>query len=236
MDAITQKYSVFDFFNLLIAGAVSLNVQMICQYPKSAVWLKSLSVDIGVSGFLLFVSVITYAGGALVFGMVLQVIGHWFIEERLGWQTKMISECLNGNGIFENSYRTTRVFHKAVRFLNIKETKTNLDREEASAFFAYCVYYLYVERRDEKPEKLRETQGLSELFSCVFWTAPLFCAIISIIRVIIWHDMNFNIFCIFGTCVISIILGTVFYYRYKISFRNRIRMVLSIYDACTEER
>lgn len=235
MDTIAQKYSVFDFFNLLIAGAVSLCVLAICQYPKSIVFLEMVAEYTGNSGFLSFVLIVTYAGCSLICGMVLQVAGHYLIKEKMGWQTKLISKCLNGKGIFENSYRTSRVFQKAIRFLNIKDTKTELSKEETSAFFAYCVYYLHVRRKDEKTEKLRETQGLSELFACVFWITPMFSIIISIIQVVIWHDMNFNISCIVSASVISVMLGFVFYHRYKISCCNRIRMVLSIYDACSRE-
>lgn len=235
MDGITQKYSVFDFFNLLIAGATFLNVLMICQYPKSIVLLKKLSEYIGASGLLLFLLIITYISSSLVSGMVLQVISNWFIKEKLGWKAKVIGECLNGKGILENRYRTERLFAKALWYLNIREKRETLNVEETSAFFAYCVYYLHVRQKDAKTEKIRETQGLSELFTCVFWTVPVLCIIILFVQLFVYSDMNFNMPCIVVSCVISLILGFLFYYRYKISCCNRIRMVLSIYDACTEE-
>lgn len=119
---------------------------MTCQYPKSIVLLKTLSEYIGVSGFLLFFSIITYTyiSSSLVSGMVLQVVSNWFIKEKLGWGTKVIGECLNGKGILKNRYRTERLFAKALWYLNIRENRKTLNVEETSAFFAYCTYYLHV--------------------------------------------------------------------------------------------
>mgnify|MGYP000299659399 FL=1 len=46
MDAITQKYSVFDFFNLLIAGIVFLSTIVICHYPDSILFLQIISTNV----------------------------------------------------------------------------------------------------------------------------------------------------------------------------------------------
>ena len=37
MDNVTQKFSVFDFFNLLIAGTLFLVVLAICHYPSAKI-------------------------------------------------------------------------------------------------------------------------------------------------------------------------------------------------------
>lgn len=233
MDAITQKYSVFDFFNLLIAGIVFLSTMVICHYPNSIIFLKTISTNIDDSIFLTVISIITYVGCALVLGMILQVVGHWLIKEKLGWQTKVITECLTGSGIFDNSYRTKRLLLKAMDYLGTKESVINKD--EILTFFAHCIYYLHVNHKDEKTEKLRETQGLSELFACVFWSVPAFSLIICIFQIVILQNMDINFVCLLTTYVVSILLGVIFYYRYKISCHNRIRMVLSIYDECTNQ-
>lgn len=231
MDAITQKYSVFDFFNLLIAGIVFLSTIVICHYPDSILFLQIISTNVEDSLFLNVVSIITYIGCALVLGMILQVIGHWLIKEKFGWQKKQIAECLTGRGIFDNSYRTKRLLLKAMDYLGAQ--KTSISNDEISTFFAHCIYYLHVNRKDEKTEKLRETQGLSELFACVFWSVPVFSSIVCIFQVVILRNRDINFICILTTYVVSFWLGIIFYYRYKMSCRNRIRMVLSIYDECT---
>ena len=89
--------------------------------------------------------------------MILQVVGHWLIKEKLGWQTKVIAECLTGRGIFDNSYRTKRLLLKAIDYLGTKESSINKD--EILTFFAHCIYYLHVNHKDKKNGKTQRNTG-----------------------------------------------------------------------------
>lgn len=83
----------------------------------------------------------------------------------------MIKQCLNEGVLFENSVRLKCVRKNACEYFSLKDEQLN--EEYNAAFFAYCVYYLYVNNLDKKAEKLRETQGLSVLLACAFLTIPL---------------------------------------------------------------
>lgn len=123
---------------------------------------------------------------------------------------------------------------KACTYLKLPESNLQLTTEQCSAFFTYCIYYLHVKGLDKKTEKLRETQGLSELFSCVFYLAPLVSIMIFAFQRLFSYDVNLVMQFVVSTCIFCFLMGLIFYKRYKIACRNRIRMVLSIYDACTE--
>lgn len=234
MDAVTQKFSVFDFFNLLIAGTIFLSALVLCHYPQSLVIIEAVSKKISDSNFLLIMFVILYVGCTLVIGMVFQVIGHWFVKEAIGWEYKSIGNCLSGKGILKNDIRTKRLLYKASNYLKLNGKEQKLSEEETSAFFAHCVYKLHIKGLDNKTEKLRETQGLSELFACVFWFMPLISIYIFLLQWLVCHNMSFDLRYTIITYLACIILGFIFYFRYKVSGRNRIRMILSIYDAYTE--
>lgn len=234
MDGVTQKFSVFDFFNLLIAGTLFSVVLVICHYPSSAMLIMRVSDLVGDSSFLFFISIILFIIFALIIGMSIQVIGHWIIKEKIGWESKKIATCLSDKELFNNSVRTNRIREKACTYLKLPESNLQLTTEQCSAFFTYCIYYLHVKGLDKKTEKLRETQGLSELFSCVFYLAPLVSIMIFAFQRLFSYDVNLVMQFVVSTCIFCFLMGLIFYKRYKIACRNRIRMVLSIYDACTE--
>lgn len=236
MDNVTQKFSVFDFFNLLIAGTLFLVVLAICHYPSSTMLIMSLSDLVGDSNFLFFISIISFVAFALIVGMSIQVIGHWIVKEKIGWESKKIGTCLSDKALFYNSVRTNRIREKACAYLKLSESNLELTQEQCSAFFAYCIYYLHVKGLDKKTEKLRETQGLSELFSCVFYSAPLVSILIFAFQRLFSCDVNLVKQFVVATYIFCVLMGLIFYKRYKISCRNRIRMVLSIYDACIESK
>lgn len=169
MDAIAQKYSVFDFFNLLIAGIVFLSTMVICNYPNSIIFLKTISTNIDDSIFLTVISIITYVGCALVLGMILQVVGHWLIKEKLGWQTKVITECLTGRGIFDNSYRTKRLLLKAMDYLGTKESVINKDEILTFLPIVYITYMSITKTKKRKNlEKRRDFQNYLPVYFGLF--------------------------------------------------------------------
>ncbi len=81
-----------------------------------------------------------------------------------------------------------------MNYLDTKES--SISNDEISTFFAHCIYYLHVNRKDEKTEEIRETQGFSELFACVFWSAPVFSLIICIFQVVILQNKDINFECL----------------------------------------
>ena len=120
--------------------------------------------------------------------------------------------------------------------MQLSDGERELTAEENEAFFAHCEYVLHVNCLDKKTEKLRETQGLSELLMFVFWSIPVFSTMVFIFRVRILGNVHVNDCFVAVIYILCVIFGFIFCYRYKISAENRIRMVLSIYEAYKEEK
>lgn len=68
MDSVAEKFSVFDFFNLIITGTVFLFILIIGNYPCSKEWIISCSNLIGESKILLFVSGVTFISVTAILG------------------------------------------------------------------------------------------------------------------------------------------------------------------------
>ena len=233
MDSVTEKFSVFDFFNLIIAGMVFIIVLGICHYPQSKdLIVKILKFDN--DSFLFQTGImVVFLCEALIIGMILQVVADYIIKEKIGWERKVIGYELITGKLFKNKIRTDSIIKKARRYLNISGD-TNLDAEKCEAFFSYCVYYLQIKGFNKKTEKLYETQGLSELLTCTFFAVPLSSICILFIQKFIFNMGNLSFDFVKNIYIVSILLGIIFYCRYKLAGRNRIRMILSIYDICTE--
>lgn len=113
---------------------------------------------------------------------------------------------------------------------NIRFGKTVWEATKVVAVFSFLIEFtqllFHIKGADRKVEKLRETQGLSELLTCVF--AIGFCEnfIITIVRLYNHCDIGHMLIMV----SVSACFTLVFYARYIISGKNRIKMVLSIYD------
>ena len=263
MDSITEKFSVFDFFNLLIAGMVFGFMIAVGQCFSIEEALVKMAEEIEKSKFLLVIAISLVISCSLVLGAIFQVIGEKYGKN---WKETKINNCLNKvsekndiqiiieklnerwenkyikrfqdklskeKEIFGNCLRMTRLKEKACDYLKI-EIPESFTPEQCNAFFVYCVYYLHIKGYDKKTEKLREVAGLSKLLSCAF-TASL------VINVGVWMEERINshvektnlVFVVF-VGVISIAMAVAFWVRYKLTTENRIKMVLSIYSTLCE--
>jgi uncharacterized membrane protein (DUF106 family) len=236
MESMTEKFSVFDFFNLLICGTIFLFVLGIIYYPQT--WEKVLSISglMDDAHFLLIIIVVAIIACSFIIGSVLQEIGYLVIEKKLGMEKKMIANCLNEDGIFTNSLRLKSLQEKARDYLRIsKKSSKRFTEEQCLTFFAYCIYFLYVRELVRKTEKIREAQALLELCVCEFAIIPLANIFILLIQVLFFDtvscpDWKWMIF----ISVMCYLLSYIFYDRYKCLSQNRILIVLGIYDACKD--
>ncbi len=233
MDALTEKYSVFDFFNLMIVGMTFLFLMCICFYSKSFSWLIEVSNTIDNSAILFVVTIIGFLGSSLLIGAIFQVISERITHNKSSWEQGMIKQCLNEGALFENSIRLKRVRKKACDYFRVKDKQLN--EEYNAAFFAYCVYYLHVNNLDKKAEKLRETEGLSTALSCAFFAIPLTGTLILILQTNPMYNWNMDLRFTMLIFLLCLLLGIAFYERYKMVCKNRIRIVLSTYNACRDK-
>lgn len=235
MDGITQKFNVYDFFNLVIAGFAFLISLGCCNSVQAISITKKVAEFVSDSNFLFIGCIAIVLEVSLIAGAFIQVIEHVIIKYGIPWEQKTINNCLNEVGIFHSEVRTTKIRKKACMYLKKSMETDELTASESVAFFVHCVYYLHIKGCDQKTERLRETQSLSSLLACGFMIA-----IIGSILIYGWLDLEIS--CetvylrrIFITYFACLVLCVAFWIRYIISGTNRIRMVLSIYDALTDE-
>lgn len=232
MDSMTEKYSAFDFFNLLIAGMLLLLVLGLEDYAWTVEMVSEVA-DIAQKSNLIFIIVIgILVCASLVAGSIMQVLGIYIIDWKLGWEKRIIENCLQDSVLWSNSIRLNAIRDKAKVYLKKSEEDKEWTKEQCSAFFPHCVYTLHIKGLDKKVEKLRETQGLSQLLTCVFGTG--FCGTYIILLIQCMRNTHIEFANIIIMNLVCGLLTLVFYGRYKISGKNRIRMVLSVYDAYVE--
>jgi hypothetical protein len=231
MESMTEKFSVFDFFNLLISGTIFLLVLGICYYPQMWEDILSLSCLMDDNYFLFIVMLVAFFVCSFIIGSVLQELGHFVIEKKIGWEQKLSANCLNEDGIFTNCLRLKILQAKARDYLQLsKKTSKRFTEEQCLTFFAYCIYFLHIKELDKKTEKLREAKALSELCACEFAIIPLTNIIIiqliprGMINCSDWGRILF-------ISVVCFLLSYIFYKRYQCLAQNRILIVFGIYDA-----
>lgn len=235
MDGITEKFNVFDFFNLEICGLVFLFALGICHFEQVKKMIFTIAEKTE-HGFFLSVLILAVAiSCALVIGMTLQVLGHFIIKEKIGWENNIVSKCLRKNVLFNNNVRRKEIVKRANEYFKTGNKYKKLSSRQCATFYAHCEYYLYIRELDKKAEKMRETQGLSENFTCVFMIAPIVSICIYIINLVCFELESIKLWRVLSIYMLYLLLAFLFYYRYKVVSKNRIRMILSIYDVAVEK-
>lgn len=231
MDGVAEKFSVFDFFNLVISGILFFLILILCHYQALKNQIKNILDYLSDLSFGTIVVSVVCVVVLFSVGAVFQVISKWIIHDRIGWEQKLVRNCLIGNGVMNNPVRCLILSKKARDYLQLDQT-IRLNCMQCEAFFIHCVYYLHVKNLDKKTEKHRETAGLSEVLTCVFGITPILSMLIFILRpnIAIYNDIKVA-FLIYIVCWV---LAIMFYERYKMASQNRIRMTLGIYDACVD--
>lgn len=199
MDALTEKYSVFDFFNLMIAGMTFLFLMCICFYSKSFSWLIEVSNTIDNSAILFVVTIIGFLESSLLIGAIFQVISERITHNKSSWEQGMIKQCLNEGVLFENSIRLKRVRKKACDYFRVKDKQLN------------------------------------EEYNAAFFAIPLTGTLILILQPNPMYNWNMDLRFTMLIFLLCLLLGIAFYERYKMVCKNRIRIVLSTYNACRDK-
>lgn len=203
----------------------------LCEYPNSVCFMVTWSDAIGKSTFLLIISIIIFITVSFVLGAIINEISHCFFKTKLKLEEKAIGKCLNDPAVVDNSEKLARYRRKAaVHFFSSKQNKGRYSPKECSDFFAHCVCYIQIRNQDKKTERLREVQGLSMLLSCVFALIPL----ISLVIAAITNTICDNACAKLWIYPISLIFAVVFGFKYNKDMHNRVRMVLAVYDVCTD--
>lgn len=229
MEAIFEKYSILDFFNLIGAGGVFfiglslINVSDNCRVDDVASAVSSITSvepfkaaeDVIIAGF--------FIGICYIAGSVLQVLGG-SIYKRI--ENAYISKFLNNESAIGNSVKFNIYREKAETVLKKKKVavfqtdasgKIYFSENQCRYFFAYCIYYIQIRERHAKPERMRAVCSISGMLMICF----------IVLAVLGLKSAPMHSACFLG-------LAVLFAYRMWKSTLDRIRMIMGIYEVCSD--
>lgn len=90
MDGVTEKFSVFDFFNLIIVGIIFITILGIANYYQAIIMLKKIAEIVAEDKLLEAGTIIVFLCVSLVIGMIFQVIFQ-YIKEKMNLEKEILS-------------------------------------------------------------------------------------------------------------------------------------------------
>lgn len=130
MDGVTEKFSVFDFFNLIIVGIIFITILGIANYYQAIIMLKKIAEIVAEDKLLEAGTIIVFLCVSLVIGMIFQVIFQ-YIKEKMNLE----KEILSNKRLFDNEIRMEEVKKEAKQYFNIKKQEQELTDKQWIAFF-----------------------------------------------------------------------------------------------------
>ena len=244
---IIDKFSVLDFFNVVIVGAF-FSFGMSFLFNKNL--FDYLYNPIGISNIFakgLIVAGCCYMCGAMIQNLSIILFSHEkakLREECLSEVSnhkkplKTILHFLNIDVVIRN--KNKREIHQKLlqwlleskRITSSKSSKES-NKENNSYYFAYCEYYNSVRKNNTKTEKMRELSALCESIT----TCMLLLLIVSIAinyrnkYYNLSNETNSNIY----VTIILLLLSIGSLYRALLSRFNWTRMVLATYEASVDQ-
>lgn len=233
MDGFFKKFSIYDFFNLLGAGGIFIVGLHAIEVISIQQWLHYFGTDNQIVSTAI-VLILCY-----LFGALFQQCGLFICDRWLDHSRKLTSSFLTDNAeIIGNGVRQTVHRQLARELLKKKCGETqegDFTPEQSNYYFTYCVYYIQVKDQQKKAEKMRELKALSMLLMVCFGAL----ALVALLRVAYYIAFTPEITRValahYGVdFILALILAVVYYNAYKRNTRNWVRMVLSVYEVCTE--
>lgn len=234
MDAIFEKFSLYDFFNVIFSGGIFLlGLHVIgifsLSYIEKEIGLPSC--DIIVYAVIFFLCYIV--------GACLQLIGSWLTRKKgyFQFQSRMTSSVLNDKEIFDNNSCKLTVYrglaNKIFKRKGIAVEKGIYTAEQCEYFFAYCSYYIQIHGHSNKTEKMRALKGLD----CLWMVCFAALSIITWARCIYLLSFGLvdNMIAAFVCGIIFPALSIISYHKMKADVTYWIKMVLATYELCSDE-
>ena len=231
MDSVIEKFSIYDFFNLLFSGGIFIAGLHLLGFPLLEIVYSDIHLPESEIIFCTIVLLLCY-----VIGFALQAISTIIgKEDRL--QSKMTSTfLLDGNNVIVNPEKLKIYQTKAkelFRRKNIHVKDNNFSPEQCEYFFSYCIYFIQVHGQNKKTEKMRSLKGLSSLWLMCFSLLSILGAIRVSYLIALQTTLQLLYLPIFST-LIYCALVYISYFRLKIDITYWIKMLLSVYEVCSE--
>ena len=229
MDSVIEKFSIYDFFNLLFSGGIFIAGLHLLGFPLLEIIYSDIHLPESEIIFCTIVLLLCY-----VIGFALQAISS-IIGKGDRIQSKMTSTFLfDGNNVIVNPEKLKIYQTKAkelFRRKNIHVKDNNFSPEQCEYFFSYCIYFIQVQNK--KTEKMRSLKGLSSLWLMCFSLLSILGAIRVSYLIAIQTTLQLLYLPIFST-LIYCVLVYISYFRLKIDITYWIKMLLGVYEVCSE--
>lgn len=219
---IVDKFSMIDFFNVLISGGVFIyGLSLILNdYVPAYLYNKITLAGNIEKGIITFI--LCYLSGG-----VIQMAKIYFFDI---YRSMVTSKCLAKidnkkhlfkiNSVLDNNYKRDVYIKLALRLFHNKQLGrfNPSDTKMCQYFFAYCEYYNTLRGNNAKTEKMREVSSLCEQIAIAFYSLTLIALLYYIINKSEYYWLFF------------FIIGTVFVERARISRINWAKMVMATYE------
>lgn len=209
MDGFFEKFSIYDFFNLLAAGIIFL----IGLLALGLLELTALAEFLGTTSETNWILYVIILGGCYLIGTFFQQIGSIAFEKKYSNQITSTILC-NKFSVLNNQFKL-EVHQDYARKLfqekGIPFSGNCFSKWHCEYYFAYCSYYIQNQNKHHKAEKMSGLRGIYSLFVTCF---ALLLAI-SLAR-IVFAMVNSDSFADYvGVACVCFILLFVYIHAYK---------------------
>lgn len=232
MDSVFEKFSVYDFFNLLFSGGVFVGSLHLIGFSPLSFLINDLNIPENEILSLSLILLVYY-----IIGFELQSLSLWIEQHKFKIQSTMTSTFLLDNTNIINNHEKLKAYQtKAKDFFksrNIEIQNNEFTLDQCEYFFAYCSYFIQINGYSKKAEKLRGLKALSSLWMVCF--AFLFLIGLGQIVYSLSQGTSFGKIVIpFFSTILFLILSITCFYRTKANMKSWIRIVLGTYDVCSD--
>lgn len=232
MDGVFEKFSVYDFFNLIFCGGTFMLGLHIIEFTPILYLKDKIGMPQNDFIFLGVVLLVCY-----IIGFELQAIESIIMQKIFKIQSKMTgSFLLDENDIISNHLKKKVYQQKAKELFKAKniEVKNNkFSVEQCEYFFAYCSYFNQVNGQSKKTEKMRGLKGISGLWMICFTSLFLIGGIRLLYLIPIYKSFKESFPLLFIIGIFGVLAATS-YNRMKTNIKYWIRMVLGVYEVCRD--
>lgn len=228
MDGFFDKFSIYDFFNLIAAGIVFLCGLLALGLLE----LTTIANFLSENPQMQWVLYIVILGGCYLIGTVFQQISSFMFEKR--YSHSIISTILcNRHSVLNNQIKL-EVHQKYARKLfqekGIPFSGDCFSDLYCEYYFAYCSYYIQNQNKHHKSEKMRGLRGIFSLLATCF----ALLLIISLFIIAFTLVNSESIICLIGIACAYLLLFLICCHAYKENTKYWVRMVLGVYETCVD--
>ena len=223
MDNISENLGLYDFFNVIGAGAI-FNIHIMLLFPDVLSKYQSMITNemLQIIGFVIL---------SFFFGLVIQEVSE-VIKRPLRIKEKMEKRFLIDKDIIGNDIKLKMHRRYAKDILHKKQIKheKKLNEKQNEYIYAYVIYYIEHRKRNKKLERMRALYGMSKLLICTMFLIFLAAAT----GIFISMDLERIKICI-GICIYSAVTAVLFYKRANRVMKFQIRMAMGVYESCIDD-